>query len=803
MSIFVNNQEGKSGYIAKCFGGREESVEKHSRNVAFLAESYAPEKLKYTTKLAGDLHDSGKNCDKFLQYIRKAAEDPGSVKVGKVTHSTAGGIIVDGFAGTGKAELFTAEIIRHAIISHHGIYDFVTPEGKRIFDLRVEKQQGMDDISREVYLYLPEEELRRLFAQSTAELTEVERKIIEITNGNNIGEKSFYRGMLARLLLSLLIDADRSASACFTKNIAPEPYIRPTEVFWDSLIELLEAYLSRMPIDSEIAQMRQEISLACRDAGKVPGRILRLVVPTGAGKTLSSLRFSLQQARSFGKKRIIYVAPFNSILEQNAGEFRKALGNPGISVILEHHSNLIPDDKDDYDEDVYKELTQNWSAPIILTSAVQFLNALFSAKSGAIRRMHALTDSVIIVDEVQAIPIHCIALFNMAVNFLAGICDSTIVLCSATQPPFEELPRNRMLTPSDMLPSNMRYQTAFRRTRIIDKTTLVPGGMDAETAARFTADVFKINSSILFIVNTKKAAKVIYSELKEHFSSFPDAPRLFHLSTNMCPLHRRDVLNRIRAILNDGGSVICVSTQLIEAGVDISFKAVIRSAAGVQNIIQAAGRGNRNAETDSGDVYIVRLSEELEDLSHLPEIRAAQNAFYSVLSNIGKEALDSAETMEKYYKYYYYGDDNRRKMYYPSSMRDVSLVDLLSGNSVGKCNLERSGKPTPLLAQACKTAGEQFQVIEERDMVDILVEYDRQSTDLIARLNSKLSMQEFEELLPQLQPYTVSVSQSLLKNLRDAVYTAENGNINVLFKQYYDQELGVGESSTEMDFYNV
>jgi len=516
-------------YIAKISDDkREESVYDHSMAVAMLAELFAPSFLKSTTYLTALLHDAGKNCDEFLEYIRKSATDPNSVKRGEVVHSTAGAIIVNEIAGAEKIEIFAAELIRHAILSHHGIYDCTTLEGKNIYRLRSEKQREIEKIRREVFRHIPETELKELFDKSVEELKTVLHMIAEVTQTNEFGVRSFYWGMLERLLLSLLIDADRTASACFEKDIAPDTLPLSTEKLWSDLIELLESHLSeKIETESKIAQLRQEISTACRVAGQIQGQILRLVVPTGGGKTFSSLRYALHQAKAFNKRRIFYIAPFNSILEQNAKEFRTALGNPGIEIVLEHHSNLIADDVEMYDESTqkkYEELTQNWNAPIVLTSAVQFLNTLFSAKSGAVRRMHALADAVIIVDEVQSIPIRCTELFNLAMNFLSGVCGASIVLCSATQPPFEELKDNRLFPPTDMIHDSERYREEFRRTRIIDKTSLIPGGMDVQDAAQFTIDIHKTCSSILFIVNTKKSAKAIYCELKERFKERVSQP---------------------------------------------------------------------------------------------------------------------------------------------------------------------------------------------------------------------------------------------------------------------------------------
>ena len=789
-------------YIAKISkDDREESVGEHSYKAANIAEDNAMEMLKGTARLIALLHDAGKNCEEFYNYIKKKdnrVDDMHSTNAKQVTHSTAGGIIVTDLASK-KPDTFAAEVIRHCIISHHGLNDCVSPEGEVKFAKRKEKQQGMDSIYQEVCKYISEEYLRSLFDTSVKELAAICHKITTLTSASTkekqYGAKSFYHGMLARLLLSLLIDADWTASACFEKGNETKPSYIPTMDFWDALIGKLEMHLATKFKDAEnrqMAQLRQEISVACREAGMKSGNIVRLVVPTGAGKTYSSLQYALHQAKEFSKKRIFYIAPYNSILEQNGNEYREALGNPGIEVILEHHSNLIPDDTEKY-----KELTQNWNAPIVLTSAVQFLNTLFDSKSGAIRRMYALTDAVIIVDEVQAIPTRCIALFNLAMNFLSYICGTTIVLCSATQPPFERLPANSMIAPTDMIPDAVRYQSAFKRTHIIDSTAITPGGMGAGSAAQFVSRLLNTNTRILTIVNTKRCAKDIFEELKERFSGSTTSPKLYHLSANMCSKHRLDIIKKIKE-MDEKIPLICISTQLVEAGVDFSFSAVIRSVAGMQNIIQSAGRCNRNAEVECGDVHIVKMADDFEDLSSLQEIRDMQGAFFSMLSSLNGSELDSMEAIENYYKFYLYGKE--QTICYPGPEKGDTLVDLLTYNAKGTNNLKRAGVERPIFAQAFKTAGDHFQVIEEKGMIDILVEYDERSSGLIADLNSKLDSKKLESLLPQLQPYTVSISPTTFSRLGNAVYKTEFGDIHILQKNYYSCETGVSELPAQMEF---
>ena len=699
---------------------------------------------------------------------------------------------------TKKSDMFASEMIRHCIISHHGLNDCVSPEGEVKFAKRNEDQQGMESIYQEVCKYIPEESLKLLFDKSANELALANRKITALTSDLAKDKQNcarfFYHGMIARLLLSLQIDADWTVSACFDKNIEPELSKLPTVVFWDSLIEKLETHLAKKNNEAknrQIAKLRQEISIACREAGKTKGNIIRLVVPTGAGKTYSSLQYALHQAKEFSKKRIFYIAPYNSILEQNGNEYREALGNPGIEVILEHHSNLIPDDAESY-----KELTQNWNAPIVLTSAVQFLNALFDSKSGAIRRMHALTDAVIIVDEVQAIPTRCIALFNLAMNFLSYICGTTVVLCSATQPPFEKLPTYSMIAPTDMILDAMRYRAAFKRTRFIDMTAVTPGGMDAVTAAKFASDLLHTHTRVLFIVNTKRCAKDIFDALREQFFGRETSPKLYHLSANMCSKHRLDIIKEIKE-MDEKIPMICISTQLVEAGVDFSFSAVIRSVAGMQNIIQSAGRCNRNAETECGDVYIVKMADDIEDLSSLHEIRDMQDAFYRMMDSLHGTELDSISAIDNYYTYYLYGKE--QTICYPGPKQGDTLVDLLSYNAKGTNNLKRAGVERPILAQAFRTAGDHFQVIEEKGMIDIVVEYDGRSNQLIAELNSILDKQKLESLLPQLQPYTVNISPATYNRLGNAVYQTECGDIHILQKNYYNLNTGASEFPTQMD----
>jgi CRISPR-associated endonuclease/helicase Cas3 len=271
------------------------------------------------------------------------------------------------------------------------------------------------------------------------------------------------------------------------------------------------------------------------------------------------------------------VIPHLSILSQTAKELRETLA-ADENTVLEHHSDFLPDD-----EDNYKFHKDRWDAPIVLTTGVQFLESLFSAKSGDLRKLHHMANAVIIFDEAQSIPVKCTHLFNTAMNFINRVCKSTVLLCTATQPPFDCAQRKIAFSEN---PSLTQYIEPPKRYRIENSLTAL--GYTYSELAEFV--LVKHHISTLVIVNTKAAAKSLYNELKKRNSS------VLHLSANMCSAHRDNVINELKRRLSGKERVICVSTQLIEAGVDISFECVVRDIAGLDSVFQAAGRCNRHGE---------------------------------------------------------------------------------------------------------------------------------------------------------------------------------------------------------------
>lgn len=785
---------------------RTQSLSSHLLNVSRLSEENCPlDILKNLVWLNGILHDCGKVCDEFQSYMNDVLEHGKETRKRHIDHSTAGGKIAE----TIKGNNLCGKMISTAVYSHHGIQDCISIEhGVTLSEMRNENLSDFEKILECYFGFVNKELLERRFQMAMDDVNHMLKQISDEVkiHGKEYGHKYFYFGMYERLLLSVLIDSDWSDTVSFFDETSlPVRFtIKETKRIWEKSVSHFETFLKKLGGKTEqkedsINRYRQKISEACRSAADCPGCLYRLTVPTGAGKTFSSLRFALHHAGKFGKKHIIYVAPYNSILEQNAKEIRKAVGMD--EIVLEHHCNVVYEDEKE--ELKYRKLTETWDSPIIVTTAVQVLNTLFSDRKSYLRRMHQLCNSIIIFDEIQAIPTRCTELFHLAVNFLTAFCNTTVVLCSATQPSLAPLPENRIFDSPEMAGDVERYAEVFQRTVIEDKTDLCDGGMEIEDLEVFVWHLFQKQKSILIIVNTKKCARDLYELLK---SSDHDEAELYHLSTNMCARNRQEELEEIKKALKLRRPIICVSTQLVEAGVDFSFSTVIRSMAGLDSVVQAAGRCNRHKEFwKLCKVYIVRMSAKAENLSHLTEIRDAQSALEKVLYQYRihpeyyDKRLDSQKAIEAYYKNYFSSKTEETK--YPRTIGNttINLVDLLSWNRIGQEQFKRKHKNQPIkipLVQAFKMAGELFEVIPEDEKVTVVVPYDSYAKQAIEKLRDpylKLSEQRLE--LRKLQSYTVGISLQKKEKLNNAIDSSIcKGAVSVLVDGYYDKKVGVLDS---------
>ncbi len=790
-----------------------QSVSEHSKAVSEISKRICPIKgLAAIAELAGMLHDAGKLGIKYQEYMKKIKEGTEPYYRGEANHSTAGGLLLKEISRIPNL----TELISVIIFSHHGLQDCIHPEsGQTLMDRRQSKtyqeeyQIDLDIVRERFYSDMDKEEVFRLCADAAKELKEgIMEPILAFSRENEkdkekkrYGSRYFYMGMYVRLLLSVLIDSDRIDTAEYMqgRKVYDLADLKDRRPLWRGCVTHYEKYITEKFLGTKLSgagrinQYRSEISELCMEAGKNPCRLYRLTVPTGAGKTLAGLRFALYHALEYGKQHIIYAAPYQSILEQNAEEIRNAAGREDI--VLEHHCNVVHETEKDRKR--YEELAENWMSPIIVTTAVQMLNTLFDGKTGAVRRMHSLCNSVIVFDEVQSLPVKTIELFNLAVNFLTCFCNTTVVLCSATQPVFDELPENRMLSPKNMIHDIKRYETAFRRTTIVDKTTMKQRGLYVEELGDFVLEQFWEAGQVLVIVNTKSCAQNLFHYLEEQHLT----ENLFHLSTNMHVMHRKAELKKMKELLERGETVICISTQIIEAGVDISFRCVIRSLAGLDSIIQAAGRCNRNAVYENGMVYIVRMHEKAEALSGLPDIRKAQEAMESVLAYHRKNGemmdLTSEEMKGQYYRRYFMS--RKEETGYPVTLygAPTDLVELLSGGRYVKNRFkayygEKRKFGNCLLNQEFKTAGALFEVIPEDGKFQVVVECGEYTASRIAELeNGECSFERQRGILRELQLVTVGISPGTRNSIGNGIYPVFHQQLFVLRENYYHDKTGV------------
>ena len=772
-----------------------QTVEDHCLESAALAARYGSLiGISKTAELAALLHDIGKITKNFNSYIH----GEGSFHRGELDHSFAGAKYVEAAIELtdDKNLKKTASLIGRVILSHHGLHDWVDSDAKDTYHTRISKNEYYAEIMQNLQeaSFLPD--IQTALEDAALEIMPIRKKLRVLSDLNHDSKRkkesfAFYLGMLERLLQSVLIDADRTNTADFMSGTKTEVEY-DTQKLWQDMQQQMQQKLDSFAGKTDrISLQRQNISNRCAAFAAHDVHICKLIVPTGGGKTLSSLRFAIEYAIQHPIEKIIYIAPFMSILEQNSDVIREIAGE---SAFLEHHSNMLAEVSEDDDLlHEYELHTEKWDLPVIATTMVQFLNALFSENTSAVRRMHRLSHAVIIIDEVQSIPLKCVYLFNLAMNFLSQICGSTVVLCSATQPPFDLLNRFPLLLDENnsMTGEITEDFDLFRRTRLIwQKKT---GGYSYDEAADFCAEHFRQHGSLLTIVNTKSAAKELYIRLKD----IPNA-KVFHLSTNMCPQHRRQQIETMKRALAAKEPLICVTTQLIEAGVDISFACVVRSLAGMDNAAQAAGRCNRNGEYQQKcSVYIMRLYE--EKLGSLTEIGETQKISEQILDMPENTDFLSVPLMSDYYQMLYRNAQNRKHrdvLRYPSpdpAFQD--LLDLLSLN-YDRVKMTRN-KGLEFCGQAFKTAGRLFEVIDSRT-TDVIVPYNEDAEKLIAALDKEQNPKAVAKLLRQAQKYVVSIYDGAKRQLdrESALYSLycgyeQNCSVQILDKRFYHVDYGI------------
>lgn len=764
----------------------------------YASESVRSSGLYNTAYFAGIIHDMGKGKAEMAEYLEKAYEGEKVVK-GSVNHTFAGVIWLFEKYHTenrSKWEKLTCEITGYVAGSHHGMFDCVDLDGKNGFRHRLQKDKEELAYKETLHNYfetvMDEYSLEKIFQKAVQEV-ETFFQMAKETYQADSRSVCFQISMLVRLLLSAVIYGDRRDTGEFMEQlILPEI----SSSGWKSKRTYFEEKIARFDTGTALNQIRSDISMQCLQAsGRHPG-IYRLNVPTGGGKTLGALRYALAHTEQYDKRRIIFIIPLLSVLDQNIKVIKQFV--PDEREVLEHHSNIVRDKKENTEElDQYEYLAESWNYPIVVSTMVQLLEILFSDKTAAIGRMQALCDSVIVIDEVQTLPKKVTIMFNLALDFLCQYCNATIILSSATQPCFEELKWPlRLAKDPDLVRLGEEQLKVFRRADIINRMT--PEGMDWEECVAFCTDVIWNRDSLLVICNTKAEAKILFVKLRDLAEN--KEWDLYHLSTSMCQEHRWNVLEELTKSLErvqnkpcrDKRKVICISTQLMEAGVDLSFECVIRVMAGIDNLAQAAGRCNRSYEYgDDGKVYLINLKN--ENLSMLKEIRDAQNSTRKAAELWKEENLVSDRMTRKYYQYLF--EETKDVIEYPvrdGGNPEIYLAKLLSNKrNTDICNKNREY----ILKQPFKTIGQSFQVFDQ-NTIDILVPYkggEEVEKHLRELQEKRFDPEEFRRIMCCAQKYTVGIFEWQRKKLDQLgfLYPLLEGRILVLDSKAYDDYVGL------------
>lgn len=827
----------KDPYIAhlRKSDGQIQSVQAHLKETAVLAKAFAKKlNLELPGELLGLMHDFGKYSHKFQKYIHDETglfnpdlDDEESTPNGsKVDHSTAGAQWVyrelrKFGAEQGIGELF-GQMLGLCIASHHGegLIDCLDDEGNAVWKKRFEKddelthlaecEQNADEAVQQKARELVGENLIRSLLKAV--------KPILSDPASNDKIKEFYLGCLTRFLFSCLIDADRINSSDFEREAQKEVRRLTEKPDWQSAIDKLEAKLAgfeNRPVEEikPIDEIRRKISDNCLKRAADSQGIYTLTVPTGGGKTLASLRYALHHAQKHHLDRIIYIIPYTSIIDQNAQAVREILGEDWV---LEHHSNLEPEKQSWQD----KLLSENWDKPIVFTTMVQFLDAWFGGGTRGARHIHPMTNAVLIFDEIQTLPVKCVHLFCNVLNWLTAFGKSTAVLCTATQPllgesglrNFPEGKRESIAARGFLrLPENVeimgKHQDLDNLFADLSRVEILfnekAGGWNVEEAGTFLLEQFQTTPSCLFIVNTKKWAQELY-QYSQKQNVPPEA--LFHLSTHQCAAHRKAIFDTIKARLKNKQPVICISTQLIEAGVDISMACVIRALGGLDSIAQAAGRCNRHGEKEGkGQVWVLNLQE--QDFTQiLPDIQAGKTHAERVFRDFAGQDILQPAAMERYFEYYFYQRSDEM-VYSIQNSATGSLLDWLSDNalnSYSEKNNKRS-KQFPLLMQSFKSAGRAFQAIDAPTHA-VIVPYD-EGAELIAKLCGEWNPQEMYHTLQKAQRYSVNVFPKVWDKLQkeNALHeTIEGSGIYYLKERHYNDEFGLSlDETSDMTFYDL
>ncbi|WP_215829111.1 CRISPR-associated helicase Cas3' [Pelorhabdus rhamnosifermentans] len=688
-------------------------------------------------EIIGLSHDIGKYSKKFQKRLEGSS--------GKVDHTTAGAQEVYRRFGNkiGRALAFT-------IAGHHG----GLPDGNKGALRNLPERLVNTDIP-DYHVFCNEIVIPNLTNQDFAGMPHARDSTMS----------AFSFSFCIRMLYSCLVDADYLDTEQFM-NV--KKYMnRPNPISMRTLFGRLEKKLESLAEHnrknpSVINTARQAIQARCLEMADVKPGLFTLTVPTGGGKTYSSLAFGMKHAVKYHRDRVIYVIPYTGIIEQNAEIFREALEDEELhdNVVLEHHSNFeYPEGSfDDWDayEKSHRLASENWDMPVVVTTAVQFFESLYANKGSRCRKLHNIANSVIILDEAQMMPLEymkpCLwALAELVLNYGA-----TVVLCTATQPAINHLlPGN--LEPVEIMEDPADLQKIFKRV-----TVQYGSEMSDENLAAAMAE----QTQVLTIVNTRRHARLLFNRLYEKSQQ-----GAYHLSARMCSAHRKLVLTEIRRALKAGEVCRVVSTQLIEAGVDVDFPVVYRAAAGIDSIAQAAGRCNREGRRSTGQVIVFDPEPHgMPKKGRFASVAGLTRSTARRLQELDGELL-SLEAIEDYFR---------------------QLFDFERGNLDMQGILPMIQAGADDLAFPFATIAKNFQLIDS-ETIPVVVSWDSRAEQLI----EETEYHPFPaSMVRRLQPYVVQIYQYELAALeKEGVIKSIGDFIKIMTDpSFYDSKFGLKDA---------
>ncbi len=584
--------------------GRQDLNREHCLDVANRAAQYAePFGAADDARLAGLLHDLGKYGELFQQRLKGQQKGIDHWSIG--AWAALSNHALNGFAAAS------------AILGHHIGLQTATAKALKQLNPKLLSEQHPSN------LRLSETNLDLLLNRMRNDGLECPQLTKSFYDHSISGEEPAVSMLDLRMLFSSLVDADYiETEAHFDSPDGKQKKYRDSgpELNAESGLNILESYLDCLSVQSraadKIKQIRSDLRETCLKQADRPPGIFTLTAPTGAGKTLSMLAFALKHAKVHNLRRIVVVIPYLTIIDQTAGQYRDIFKDHFSKeilsqYILEHHSLSGTRDRkqkrtvQDQQENHARLLAENWDAPIVVTTSVQFLESLFANRPSSCRKLHRLAKSVVLFDEVQTLPGRLIIPTLATLSRLAQRYGSTVVFSTATQPAFDHLDSQTKKfcangwNPQEIVSPELRLFPRSKRTEVLWPAP------DQTTSWEELAEHVHNSSQVLLIVNLKAHATLLFDQLENH-----DPDSVFHLSTNMCPAHREIVLEEVRCRLKEGEPCRLVSTQCVEAGVDVDFPIVYRAFGPLEAIAQAAGRCNRGGTSDIGYVHVFFPTEE-------------------------------------------------------------------------------------------------------------------------------------------------------------------------------------------------